>query len=276
MVRAPPQGAPRFGVLSLLHATPPPPPFPPPQGCIPPFPTHPPPPPHSPPPLPPTHPPADTYIIFDWDDTLLSSSWVAHRNIHLDESSIVPPDAVASLTSLSESVITLLMRAKRQGRVAIITNAETGWVELSCKKFMPKAWATVSSIRVLSARSTYERRAKDSPSEWKTLAFQDEVAKAYSGRHPLCTRNVLSFGDSIHERQAILKVTTGLGPSTRSKSIKFVERPTVEQLKRQVDLVTSCIEEIIRHDGPLDLMLTISLNGPGLPGGGGGVKMGGH
>lgn len=221
----------------------------------------------------PTPPPSpfsydDTTIIFDWDDTLLSSSWVAHRNIHLDDSSVVPPDAALALAGLADSVVNLLLRAQRQGRVVIITNAETGWVELSCKKFMPKAWATVSTIRVLSARSTYERRAKDSPSEWKILAFQDEVSKAYAGRHAACSRNVLSFGDSIHERLAVLKVTSGLGPSCRTKSIKFVERPTVEQLKRQVDLVTSCIEDIIRHDGPLDLMLTISLN-PG----GGGVKM---
>lgn len=50
-----------------------------------------------------------------------------------------------------------------------------------------------------------------------------------------------------------------MGSHTRTKSIKFVERPTLEQLKRQVDLVTSCFEEIARHNGSLDLMLTIQL-----------------
>lgn len=50
-----------------------------------------------------------------------------------------------------------------------------------------------------------------------------------------------------------------MGPYARVKSIKFVERPTVEQLKRQVDLVTNCFEEITRHNGSLDLMLTIQL-----------------
>ena len=47
--------------------------------------------------------------------------------------------------------------------------------------------------------------------------------------------------------------------NARTKSIKFVERPTVEQLKRQVDLVSSCFDEIFRHNGSLDLMLTIQL-----------------
>ncbi len=63
----------------------------------------------------------------------------------------------------------------------------------------------------------------------------------------------------MHERAAVHKVTTGMGGGVRTKSIKFVERPTVEQLKRQVDLVTNCFEEITTHNGSLDLMLTIQL-----------------
>jgi len=74
-------------------------------------------------------------------------------------------------------------------------------------------------------------------------------------------RNILSFGDSIHERCAIHKVTAvlGQGSAVRTKSIKFVERPTVEQLKRQVDLVTSCFDALVGHGESLDLMLTIHL-----------------
>lgn len=90
-------------------------------------------------------------------------------------------------------------------------------------------------------------------------AFYQEICAAFAGVRGESRKNVLSFGDSVHERAAIHKVTGGMGPSTRTKSIKFVERPTVEQLKRQVDLVASCFEEICRHTGSLDLMLTIQL-----------------
>jgi hypothetical protein len=90
-------------------------------------------------------------------------------------------------------------------------------------------------------------------------AFHQELSAAYLGRRPDAQRNVVSFGDSVHERAAILKVTANLGPSCRTKSVKFVERPTVEQLKRQVELVTKCFEEITSHDGHLDLMLTLKL-----------------
>jgi hypothetical protein len=203
--------------------------------------------------------PDDTTIIFDWDDTLLSSSWLAQNGLRLDEPAVVPLEAMAQLEVLQESVISLVQRALVHGNVIVITNAETGWVELSCKKFMPRVLPLLSKFKVLSARSTFECLYPDSPSDWKVQAFYQEICAAYAGRRPEHRKNILSFGDSIHERAAIHKVTANMGPLTRTKSIKFVERPTVEQLKRQVDLVTSCFEEICKHNGSLDLMLTIQL-----------------
>lgn len=163
------------------------------------------------------------------------------------------------LDVLQESVISLLNRATQHGTCIIITNAETGWVELSCKKFMPKVLPCLQKIRVLSARSNFESLYPDSPSDWKVHAFSQELNAVYTNKHANHKRNIISFGDSIHERAAIHKVTANMGQHTRTKSIKFVERPTLEQLKRQVDLVTNCFEEIARHNGSLDLMLTIQL-----------------
>ena len=198
-----------------------------------------------------------TVIIFDWDDTLLSSSWLAQNGLRLDAPVEVPPAAAEQLATLQESVCALLRRAIEIGTVIIITNAETGWVELSAKRFMPAVVPLLSAVRVLSARSTYEPLFA-CPSEWKVHAFAHELAGACAGLHPECVRNVISFGDSVHERHAIHKVTAGV-PFTRTKSVKFVERPTIEQLKRQVDLVQSCFSDIIGHQGNLDLMLTIQL-----------------
>ena len=143
--------------------------------------------------------------------------------------------------------------------MVIITNAETNWVQLSCQKFMPRLWPLVARLRIVSARSTFEANHPDSPSDWKVQAFFQEICAAYAGTRPNERKNILSFGDSVHERAAVHRVTSGMGPRTRTKSIKFVERPSVEQLKRQVDLVCSCFEEICRHDDHLDLMLTIQL-----------------
>jgi len=212
----------------------------------------------------------ETTIIFDWDDTLLSSSWLAQNGLRLDEPSLVPHEARVQLDVLQDSVISLLQRAMTFGTCIIITNAETGWVELSCKKFLPRVQPLISKLRVLSARSTFESRFPDSPSDWKVQAFSQEIHAAYAGRKGEQRRNLISFGDSIHERAAIHKVTQLMVAQNSSKtgndavkinvkSVKFVERPTLEQLKRQIDLVTNCFGEVVGHAGNLDLMLTISL-----------------
>lgn len=97
-------------------------------------------------------------------------------------------------------------------------------------------------------------------------AAAQEASGGYGGGGPrgglaggALPRNILSFGDSVHERSAILRVTAAMGAGVRTKSIKFVERPTIEQLKRQVDLVASCFDAIVGHSESLDLMLTIHL-----------------
>lgn len=89
-------------------------------------------------------------------------------------------------------------------------------------------------------------------------AFKRELESLYEAVDESLIRNVISFGDSIHERNAIHRVTERMA-GVRTKSVKFVERPTIEQLKRQVDLVHGCIEEIVHHTDNLDLMLTIQL-----------------
>jgi hypothetical protein len=61
------------------------------------------------------------------------------------------------------------------------------------------------------------------------------------------------------EREAVRAVTRGL-PNTRTKSVKFAERPSMEQLRRQIELVTNCFQYIHNHEGDLDLQLTVTVN----------------
>ena len=112
-------------------------------------------------------------------------------------------------------------------------------------------------VKVISARSTYEPLYPDSPLDWKLQAFTSEIegrVLAAEGRR----HNVISFGDSVHERNAIHTVCKGK-INTLTKSVKFVERPTSDQLKRQIELIHQSFDYIFNHPGDLDLMLTIQL-----------------
>ena len=212
----------------------------------------------------PTPPPA--LIIFDWDDTLLSSSFLSSHNVRLDSDlSSLPsfPTLHPQLALLDRCVSSLLSTAlSLTPHVHIITNAETGWVQLSAAKFLPTTFPLLSRVRVLSARSTYEAVFPDCPHKWKYCAFQREVqvgGKAGGGGGEGWERSVISLGDSHVEREAVRAATRGLA-GVRCKSVKFAERSTVEQLRRQVELVSSCFHYIHQHKGDLDLQLTVTVN----------------
>jgi len=165
----------------------------------------------------------------------------------------------AQLTELSHSIIAVLSLALQYGPVTVVTNAETGWVQLSAQKFIPLVVPMLSKLTVISARSTYEPMFPGSPLKWKYYCFQERIT-ALSPPNSKREKNVLSFGDSHVEREAVRACTRGM-PNTRTKSVKFAERPSMEQLRRQIELVTNCFQYIHNHEGDLDLQLTVTVNG---------------
>jgi len=226
---------------------------------------------------PPTYSP-NTVIMFDWDDTLLASSFLSARGYRVDcvESPALLSDAsdAAQLRAQEQCVVALLTLALSYGTVNIVTNAETGWVELSAQKFMPAVLPLLSRVNVLSARSTFEPAYPEAPLKWKYYAFHERLRSVFgdacmdgrAGEADIASlpvgdmkKNIVSFGDSHVEREAIRAVTRGV-PGWRCKSVKFAERPTVEQLRRQLELVSNCFHYIATHPADLDLQLTVTLH----------------
>jgi hypothetical protein len=211
----------------------------------------------------------NTVVFWDYDDTLLASSFLSGKGYRLDSDLEKTSEIDAGLKELEASVKAVLTMAMKFGHVHIVTNAETGWVQLSAQKFMPGIVPLLSKVKVISARSTYESQFPDAPLRWKFSAFQEALSQVFGGPAGLesgkVQKNVISFGDSHVEREAVRAVTRGL-PNLTCKSVKFAERPSLEQLRRQVDLVSSCFAYIVQHDNELDLQLTVScVSKPGTP-----------
>jgi len=196
-------------------------------------------------------------IVFDWDDTLLASTFLSSKGYRLDTDRALLADVEKSLQELEQGIITVLNTALQHGEVHIITNAETGWVELSAAKFIPGVVPLLNRVSIISARSTFETQYPGSPLRWKFYAFQEKLSPHLSELKKY--KNIISFGDSHVEREAVRAVTRGYA-NTRCKSIKFAERPTVDHLKRQLELVTNCFQFIFQHEGDLDLQLTITVH----------------
>jgi hypothetical protein len=199
----------------------------------------------------------ETILIFDWDDTILPSAWVQSQGLRLDEESKVSDSQRQQLNEVAESVSETLRLAKTLGIVILVTNAERGWIELSCRKFLPTVYPILENVKLLSARTTYESPTLASPLDWKLCAFESEIYRVFGQDVVIAAarrKNVLSLGDSMHEREALLRATASL-PNCRSKSLKFVERPDIGQICKQHSLITGCFDRIVHHDGNLDVCI---------------------
>mmetsp|Transcript_94709 Transcript_94709/g.203381 ORF Transcript_94709/g.203381 Transcript_94709/m.203381 type:complete len:269 (-) Transcript_94709:133-939(-) len=201
--------------------------------------------------------PGETIIVLDWDDTLLPSTWIAREGLRLDGTVVPSPAQEAQLRRLARSVARTLRGAKRCGRVVLVTNAERGWIELSCHRFMPSLCPLLENINTISARSLYERVGVTSPLEWKSRAFASIIDDFYKPCAADHRKNVISLGDSAHERWALMQVTKTLS-NCSNKSLKFIEQPDLRQLRKEHELISRCIPYIVSHAGNLDLRVQLS------------------
>jgi hypothetical protein len=196
-----------------------------------------------------------TLMIWDWDDTLLPSTWLNTQGLRLEDDEPMPPAVCEMLRVFASNIESTLRLAMSLGTVVVVTNAETGWVDLSCRKFFPMLHPLVNSLHVVSARSTYEEHGVFCPLDWKVKAFMEEIRVfCPSKRHVV---NVMSFGDSVHEREALMRSCDSLQTdSRRMKSVKFPERPEALALQGTHTVLRKFLRTIVEHNGDLDLAVS--------------------
>ncbi|CAN8069957.1 unnamed protein product [Agarophyton chilense] len=197
-----------------------------------------------------------TTAIIDWDDTICPSTYLASLGLRVDDRGSLPAVLRTQLEQLEEAVVEIVKEALRFGKVVIITNAEAGWVELSGRRFLPRVvnFLVENDIKIVSARTSFESDYPDAPSSWKVAAFSQEVAVMFPNEDEL---NVLVLGDSMSERDAAHALSTRL-PNSRVKTVKFVERPSIDQLMRQVQLVAQSLPDLATYASSFDVDLVVS------------------
>jgi len=198
---------------------------------------------------------ADALVFFDWDDTLLPTSWISQQGwLNADGNLVDRPDEIilsreqqVLLQELEVKVEHTLLMAMRYGRVVIVTNAADGWVEMSCAAFMPGLRPLLDDIDIISARSSYASPG-DGPAEWKRRAFADVIDAVFDDES---RPNVISIGDSVYEHAALAAAIKCM-PNCRSKTLKLLESPDIRQLSEEHDLLFQHLD-VVAHEDHLDL-----------------------
>ena len=170
-------------------------------------------------------------IIFDWDDTLMCTSYLT-PNGYLDETVALSQRTSVKIKALERCVQNLLSISLDKGDVYIVTNAEEGWVEYSTERFFPTVLHLLKRIKVISARAMCESAFPNDVAKWKVEAFKSIVNKFDNDR----ITNIICVGDSFNELNAGKKVAKTF-KNACIKTIKFKQNPDIDDLKMQLNLV---------------------------------------
>ncbi|KAL4161332.1 hypothetical protein PRNP1_001887 [Phytophthora ramorum] len=227
--------------------------------------------------------------VFDWDDTLCPTSWLQHRGLlvahglvdgapSMDVETFEQNSTPSPLTPMDRQRLELLERQVLQilqlsasfGPVFIVTAASLPWVVASAEHFLPRVRQFLldnqrqcesgesERVQVVSARDWYHLQvgAGGSQLEWKCATFEalcthlkvQEVFDRLKRRTDL-----VSVGDARFEQQACVRMEMRAHEFLRSKTMKFVEQPTLDELLEQLKMTSVMYDRMCQYDSGLHL-----------------------
>jgi hypothetical protein len=192
---------------------------------------------------PPKH---EKVIIFDWDDTLLCTTFLRQ----FGEGKQLPSAVKHHLRRIEETVAKILEMALDVGRTFIVTNAMEGWVEESAALYMPKLLNTLEKVPIISARSTQASKGSSDIREWKKGAFL-ELGRQFD-RQSLTS--LISIGDSQLEHIAATALTKTFDRCFL-KTVKLQEMPSPKELVSELDVIREEFQKIVCRASDLKLRL---------------------
>ncbi|SBT71950.1 HAD domain ookinete protein, putative [Plasmodium malariae] len=178
-------------------------------------------------------------IVFDYDDTILPTSWITIK-MKLGLYDTIPVHIKQLFTKLSTVVINTLNLCLTQGKLVIVTNASLEWLINSAKKFIPFVWSFImhNNIRIISARDRLINSLID-PKDWKKVIFHQIINELLSpylfNASFICF--IYSVGDGNDERNACFFISQlNQYSSCIFKSLKFLSEPTCQKLIAEHEL----------------------------------------
>lgn len=224
--------------------------------------------------------PDSAVVIFDWDDTLFPTQFLADAGVPLNEPALPSRDLIVDgvplvdiLAKHAVRIKAVLEKARSVARVAIITLARKPWVTRSSDVFLP-GLKMGDLLRTLGVRIYYARdhlkkhdgqlRKKgeegvDMLMVAKRRAFIKCLRKFY-GRQAL-RMNVISIGDSMAEADAVKDVIWtaceqhGVCAGPLCKTVKLLDNPTAAELNDQLLLVSLWLRNMAVHDEDFDIIM---------------------
>ncbi|CAK9049948.1 Kinesin-like protein KIF15 [Durusdinium trenchii] len=192
----------------------------------------------------------------------------------------------SKLAICQSKVVDLLRQANSVGKVILVTLARKPWVFDSCRNFFPTVGQAIRELNVpiiyaqeVAAFDYNKGHAMSTPPEverfWSSMkakAIARECKNFYSQYDGQSWKNVISIGDSDFERIGTMLATqdymqqTGIQSGAaavvddhvykvRTKTLKMIEQPSLDELNTQLGLLRSWLPHMIKLDSDFDLNL---------------------
>ena len=172
----------------------------------------------------------NSLFIYDWDDTFLPTSYLIREDM-VDQIEL-SNELKYLFFILEEIIINILNLSINKGKVYIITNSSKSWFYFSSGKYFPNLDSLLNRIKIISARDEYEDLYPGDTKIWKQKAFL-HLKNEINDNLP---SNIICFGDSSNELEAGKIFASHLSDSF-IKTVKFKEKPEVEDLIKQLNLI---------------------------------------
>ena len=150
-------------------------------------------------------------IILDWDDTLMSTTYLLGKNKILNEEDI----KVYKL--LGEEVKKFITLCKSISKIIILTNSTRAWVFSTAKKYLFIEDSIFDDILIFSTRERFCNRFP--MTLWKSKAYVEIEHQIKQSKSIIC------IGDSENDIEEGKKLKKKF-PSLNVATVKFINKPS--------------------------------------------------
>lgn len=192
-------------------------------------------------------------IFVDWDNTLLPTNLLTNDS-HYFKYGVISDDMLKQLAQLEKSVETLLDSILAQANLFIVTNAELNWVNLSAQTYFPKLYKKLGNYKIISARDLHCDKFPKNIAKWKYEVFKQIIDKIKKDSNMKV--HVVNIADGDLEYDAI-KLLFKLHQNFYIKNVQIIEQSSISKLKKQLDLINTNLDTIVKHNGDLTVKLKI-------------------
>jgi hypothetical protein len=173
-------------------------------------------------------------FILDWDDTLFSTSFFLNKN------KILTNEEQNLFEKLGESVTKFINLSKSFGTVFIITNSTKKWLYKTAFNYLKLKENLFDGVFIISAREKFNDEIVPK-FMWKGLIFK-QLNKFFE-----YSDSIVCISDSINDINEGKKIKT-IFKNINISTIKFFDKPSPTQNKKEIDLIIENFNNIINSN----------------------------